>query len=199
MAVVVTCIAGAIFALPASAEAASPYVTFVSCSVEAEVPSHACQYGDSPGIFFESPNAEVGLEVCVLFPDAVEECSEEELAEEGVLYVFELPPALSGTHVVTWYVEGVEAATWSYTVSEPPPPPPPPTTTTTAPTPQPAPAPAPAPAPIVTSPQPSPACLAAESQVKKLQKKLGKAKSPKAKTALHKALRRARAAARGAC
>lgn len=193
--VLLTCLTGAIVALPASAQAANTYVTYVGCSVESEVPSHLCPFGVSPGAYFESPEAEVEYEVCVVFPAGEELCAEEQEAEEGILYVNEITTEVPGKHVVTWYVEGVEVGTWTFTISEPPPPPPPPTITTTAPAPQPA----PAPAPVVTPPPPSAACLSAEGHVKKLKKKLAVAKSPKAKWALRKALRKARAAARGAC
>jgi hypothetical protein len=199
-AVMLVCAAGAIFALPASAQAAGTYVTYLTCSGNPNgVQSHSCQIGEAPTAFFESPAAEVEFEICFVPPNSTEEfCSEEELAEEGELYGLEIPAELPGTYLVSWWVNGTEEiASWSLTMSEPPPPPPPVVTPT--PTPQPAPAPAPAPAPVVTPPTPSAACLSAEGQVKKLQKKLSKAKSPKAKAALRKALRKARATARGAC
>jgi hypothetical protein len=65
------------------------------------VPSHACQLGDEPGAFFESPEAEIEYEVCVTFPSAETLCSGEELAEEEVLYVNQITSDLPGTHLVT--------------------------------------------------------------------------------------------------
>lgn len=109
------------------ASAAPGYTTYVGCSATASAaPSHVCRLGDEPGAFFESPEAEVEYEVCVAFPNAETLCSEEELAEEGILYVNQITSDLPGTHLATWYVEGVEVASWSFQIDAPPAPIPPP-------------------------------------------------------------------------
>jgi len=108
--------------LAASASAAT-YTTYVGCSIsQFAAPSHVCQIGDSPGVFFESTETDVEYEVCVTFPEATEICAEEQGAEAGVLYVNEVTTEIPGNHLATWYVEGVEIASWSFRMDEPAPP-----------------------------------------------------------------------------
>ncbi len=61
------CIAAAVCVLPATAFGAQ-YSAYVGCSTNESAPSHVCQIGDELGAFFESPNAEVEYEVCVIIP-----------------------------------------------------------------------------------------------------------------------------------
>jgi hypothetical protein len=129
-----------------SPAAAANYTTYVGCSVSPfAAPSHVCQLGDSPGAFFESPETNVEYEVCVRFPEATTLCTEEpQEAVTGVLYVNEITSEIPGEHLVTWYVEGVEIASWSFRLDEPPlPPPTKPAASTTAPAAVPIAAPAP--------------------------------------------------------
>jgi hypothetical protein len=111
----------------ASSAAAADYTTYVGCSTsQFAVPSHVCQLGDSPGAFFESPETDTEYEVCVTFPEATTLCTEEpQEAEAGVLYVNEITSEIPGDHLVTWYVEGVEIASWIFRLDEPPLPAPP--------------------------------------------------------------------------
>lgn len=128
--IALACTLGLICLLPATALAAE-YTTYVGCSPTASAaPSHVCQIGDEPGAFFESPEAEVEYEVCVTFPGEVELCAEEQLAEEGILYVNVITSEVPGDHLVTWYVEGIEVGAWTFRMESPPPPPPAPVITT---------------------------------------------------------------------
>lgn len=135
---------GLVFAASALAISVAPagaaaYTTYVGCSDTASaMPSHVCEIGDQPGAFFESPTADVEYEVCVSFPSGQTLCAEEQLAETEVLYVNSITTEIPGNHLVTWYVEGIEVAAWSFRMDPPPAPPP-------AAPPRPAPAPAPAP------------------------------------------------------
>jgi hypothetical protein len=111
--------------LSASTATAASYTTYVGCSISsAALPSHVCQIGDQPGAFFESAEAEVEYEVCVTFPGPSTICAEEQPAEAEVLYVNEITTEITGNHLVTWYVEGAEIASWSFRVDNPPPAPP---------------------------------------------------------------------------
>jgi hypothetical protein len=127
----------------ASASAVS-YSTYAGCSPFASTPpSHVCQIGDEPGAFFRA-DTEVEYEVCVTFPNAETICAEEELAEAETLYVNAITTNIVGNHLVSWYVEGVEVASWTFRLDEPP---------------APAPAPAPAPGPVAKPPLTLPAVI----------------------------------------
>lgn len=184
-------LAAASLSIPMSASAAE-YQTFVGCDDFAEnpVPSHVCQLGDFPGAFFES-DEETEYEVCVEFPDGEELCAEEQVAEAGVLYVNSIFSELEGTHLVSWYVGGVEIGSWAFRLDPPPPPPAPP---------------APAPTPPATSPPPaavvpltSPQCLQAQHRVSTLKKQLRNASGHKQKVKLRGKLKSARAKAKRLC
>jgi hypothetical protein len=109
-----------------AASASASYTTYVGCSAsQFAAPSHVCEIGDSPGAFFESTESNVEYEVCVTFPEATEICAEEQEAEAEVLYVNEVTTDIPGNHLATWYVEGVEIASWSFRMDEPPLPTPP--------------------------------------------------------------------------
>ena len=137
---------------PSSADAAG-YTAYVGCTQTAQAaPAHACQIGDEPGAFFES-DEETKYEVCVTFPNAETLCSEEEFAAGGTLYVNAITTELLGSHLVTWYVEGTEVASWSFRMEEPPPAPPP----------SPVPAPTPTSTPPQTAPPPVPNVIACAS------------------------------------
>jgi hypothetical protein len=184
------CIAAMVCVLPATAFGAQ-YSAYVGCSSSGSAaPSHVCQVGNEPGAFFESADAEVEYEVCVILPGGEELCSEEEEAEEGVLYVNVLPPDVQvpGDYLVNWYVEGLEVAAWTFRMEAPAPPATPPAPTVTP------------PAPVITVPAgPTPACQHASHRVKQLKVQLGTAGTAKAKKSLHKRLRIAKAAAKRAC
>lgn len=166
------------------------FSTYVGCSTLASAaPSHVCEVGDEPGAFFESPDAEVEYEVCVTFPDAETLCAEEEIADEGVLFVNAITTDLAGDYLVNWYVEGVEVAEWTFRMNEPTPPTPPVTPVVIPPTP-----------PVVVQPPgPTPACLKSSRRVLKLQAQLKTTKAPKAKKALRKRLRGAKSTRKAAC
>jgi hypothetical protein len=140
-------LAGAcVVAAPAPAATAANYTTYVGCADTATTPaSHVCQIGDEPGAFFESPDVDVEYEVCVTFPSAETLCAEEQEAEAGTLYVNTITTDLVGNHLVSWYVKGVEVASWSLRMDAPPPPAPKPAPTPTA-------SPAAPPAPAVVPP-----------------------------------------------
>lgn len=178
--------------IPLHASAAE-YKTFVGCDDLSEnpVPSHVCQIGDSPGAYFES-DVDVEVELCVEFPDAEELCTERELAESGVLYVYSIFSELEGNHLATWYVEGAEVGSWAFRLDPPPPPPPPPPAV------PPAAAPAPTPLPAVAT-GPSPGCLKAKQRVRGLKNRLRNAKGRKQKVKIRPKLRNARATERRAC
>lgn len=175
-----------VLAIPAAASAAE-YETYVACSPSfAAPPSESCQLGDTPGAFFEA-DEETEYEVCIEFPDGQYLCSEEELAEEGVLYVNEITSGIPGQHYADWWVGGVKVAEWGFRLNSPPPP-----VTPVLPPPPP-------PAPPVAVPQPSAACLKAKAKVRKFKKQLQNAAKPKAKARIRPKLNRARAAARRLC
>lgn len=147
-ALIVVVTAGSLSATPAIA---AGYTAYVGCSISsAALPSHVCQIGDDPGAFFESAEAEVEYEVCVTFPGPSTICAKEQSAEAGVLYVNEITTNLTGNHLVTWYVEGVEIASWSLRMDNPPPPPDPPASSTLAPPPSPTTLPPPTVTPLTT-------------------------------------------------
>lgn len=179
------CAAGLICTLPATAFGAG-FSTYVGCSPAASaVPSHVCQLGDEPGIFFESPEEDVEYEVCVTFPDAETLCTEEQFAEEGALYVNAIFSEIPGDHLATWYVEGIKIADWTFRLDAPAPPP--------------VPTPAPVPPAVVIPLGPTPACLQATQRVKKLKAKLQAAHTAKAKESARKRLRKAKAKKNSAC
>ncbi len=106
--------------ISASPANAASYSTFVGCSVSASaVPSHICHIGDEPGAFFES-DTEVEYDVCVDFPGAETICADEQEAEADVLYVNAITTNIPGNHLVTWYVEGIEVASWTFRMDNPP-------------------------------------------------------------------------------
>jgi hypothetical protein len=206
-------ILGALVWAAAPSSAATGYVAYVGCGTTGEAfPSHVCLIGEEPGAFFESPEKDVEYEVCVTFPEEEELCAEEQEAEAGELYVNEITTESPGAHLVQWYVEGVEVAAWSFTMELPPEPeiPPvttPPTTTppamTAAPTTPPPSTPAPVPVPPTHAHKkvvgPSPACLKDKRNVKALEGKFNKSRSSKQRSAIEKALKRARQASGKAC
>lgn len=185
----------ALLSIPSVATAAD-YETFVGCDDLAEnpIPSHVCELGDFPGAYFES-DAEVEVEVCVDFPTAPILCTDPELAEAGILYVFSITSELEGEHLVTWYVEGEEVGSWIFRLESPPPPPVVPST----PTPAPSPPPVPSPSPVVTAGPPTPACLKARQRVRMLGRQLQNAGSRKQKAKIRGKLGKARTTARRAC
>lgn len=186
-------VAAALLSIPLSASAAE-YETFVGCDDFAEnpIPSHVCQVGDFPGAFFES-DEETEYEVCVEFPNAEEECAEEQVAEAGVLYVNSIFSELEGTHLVSWYVGGAEIGSWAFRLDPPPPPPSPPAP------------PAPAPPALPVTPAPtvppsrSPQCLQAQHRVSNLKKQLRNASGHKQKVKVRGKLKSARAKAKRLC
>jgi hypothetical protein len=133
--------------LAAPSASAAGYTAYVGCSRSASVaPTHVCQIGDKPGAFFESEE-ETEYEVCVNFPSGDETCAEEQLVLANTLYVNAITTNLVGTHLVTWYVEGAEVASWSFTMEEPAP--------VASPSPGPGSVPAPPPAPQSAVPAPT--------------------------------------------
>jgi hypothetical protein len=166
------------------------------------LPSHVCQIGEEPGAFFES-EAEVEYEVCVTFPSAETLCAEEQLAEEETLYVNEITTDVPGTHLVTWYVEGVEVAAWSFRMDPVPPVTPPVTTPPVSTPPVTTALPPPAVGALAATPapesKPSSACLSAKQQISKLGRQLSSAKSAKRKSTIRKALNKARTAKTRSC
>jgi hypothetical protein len=190
--VLLAVVMGSLAVQPAASPAAN-ITAYVGCSINATaIASHVCQIGDAPGAFFES-DVDTEYEICLTFPDAETLCVEEEPAEAGVLYVNEITTDLTGNYLTSWYIEGVEVASWSFRMDAPPAPPvqTPPTSTPT---------PAPAAAPVVTpSPVVPPACLQAQQQVEKLKARLHKAVGSKKKAKVRASLKSARATAKKAC
>lgn len=188
-------ITAALFSMPSVATAAE-YKTFVGCDDLAEnpAPSHVCQVDDFPGAFFES-DSEVEVEVCVEFPTPPILCTEPELAEAGILYVFSISSELEGDHFVTWNVGGAEVGSWAFRLEPPPPPP----VVPSNPAPAPSPAPVTSPPPVVTPSLPTPACRKARQGVRKLGRQLQNAGSRKQKARIRGKLSKARATARRAC
>ncbi|MGB7684301.1 MAG: hypothetical protein WBL45_00790 [Solirubrobacterales bacterium] len=172
--------AGWLLAAPASSLGAN--LAYVGCSSNADAaPSHVCQFGDSPGAFFES-ETEVEYEVCVKFPSGEEICLGEQIAEPGVLFVNEITSSIPGTHLVTWFVEGAEVAAWDFRLDAPPAPPavvPPP--------------------PATVIPVTNTKCRDAKRRVEKLKSRLRKATKAKQKAAIRATLKNARASMRRAC
>lgn len=126
----------AALALFAPSARAAGYTAYVGCGLTAQTaPAHVCTVGDEPGAFFESEE-DTEYEVCVTFPSAETLCSEEEFAAAETLYVNQIFTNLAGNHLVRWYVEGVEVASWSFRLEA-------------------APTPAPAPSPVAPTPVPS--------------------------------------------
>jgi hypothetical protein len=181
----VALVAAALLSIPLSASAAE-YEMFVGCDDLAEnpIPSHVCQVGDLPGVFFES-DEETEYEVCVKFPDEEVLCRGEQLAEAGILYVNSIFSEMEGTHLVSWYVGGVEIGSWSFRLDAPPPPPPP------------------APAPVTPLPSVAPVtppqCLQAQHQVGRLKNRLRSASGRKQRAKIRGKLKSARAKARRLC
>ncbi len=159
---------------------------FVGCSTAAGTePAHACKLGDGPGAFFES-SAELEYEVCVTFPSTNTLCPEKQRAAPGVLYVNPITTSQLGEHVVRWFVEGAEVASWAFVVEPAPVAPPP------VPTPTPTP-------PAEVAPAITQACRSARARTRCLQIQLRHATAPRRRTHLRPRLRRARATARRAC
>jgi hypothetical protein len=186
-------------------------VTQVGVGVAATTGGGDIGAGDTIGVGggagFESTEEEVEYEVCATFPGGETLCAEEQLAEAGQLYVNEITTEELGNHLVTWYVEGVEVAAWSFRIDplpEPEPAPvippvtPAPTTSTPPPSTSPPAAVAPV-APTPTKPGPSPACLRDKRTVKALTKKLKRARSSERLAAIKRSLRKTKATTRIAC
>jgi hypothetical protein len=170
---------GWLLATPASSSAAN-FVAYVGCSgfVEA-APSHVCQVGDEPGAFFES-DTEVEYDVCVEFPNTQEICLREELIEPETLFVNAITSNIPGTHLVTWFVEGAEVASWDFRMDAPP-------------------AVVPMPPAAVVPALTNTKCRDAQRRVEKLKARLRKATKPKQKVAIRAMLKNARVSARRAC
>jgi hypothetical protein len=184
---------------PASSLGAAGYETYVACGTTAKsMPSHTCLIGESPGAFFRSPEEEAEYEVCVNFPEGEELCTEvPQVAAAGTLYVNKITTTVPGIHLVTWYVEGVEVAAWTFAMDTPEPVPtpvvPPVIPPVTAP-------------PVVTPPPvvapevgPSPVCLKDKRTTKALERERKLAKSAGRRAALDRSLKRAKAAEKKAC
>ncbi len=172
---------GWLLATPTTSSAAN-FVAYVGCSNFAEAaPSHVCQIGDNPGAFFES-DTEVEYDVCVEFPTAVEDCLEEELVKPETLFVNAITSGIPGTHLVTWFVEDIEVASWDFRLDAPPAPP--------AVVPQP---------PATVIPVTNTKCRDAKKRVQKLKARLRKATKAKQKAAIRATLKNAQASMRRAC
>lgn len=204
-------VSGVLLWMPGSSVGATGYVAYVGCGTTGATPaSHVCLIGEEPGAFFESTE-EVEYEVCATFPDGETLCAEEQLAEPGELYVNEITTEQLGNHLITWYVEGVEVAAWSFRIDPLPEPEPapviPPVTTPPATSPPPSTSPpATSPpaavipvAPVTTKPGPSFACVKDRQTVKALTKRLRTARSRQRRAAISKSLRKAKAATGRAC
>jgi hypothetical protein len=204
-------VSGALLWAPSSSVGATGYVAYVGCGTTGETPaSHVCLIGEEPGAFFESTE-EIEYEICVAFPDGETLCAEEQIAEAEELYVNEITTEELGSHLVTWYVEGVEVASWSFRIDPLPEPEPAPVilpVTTSPPTSTPPSTSPPAPttpvaatpiAPMMPKPGPSPACFKDKRRVKALTKKLKTTRSRKGRAAIRRSLRKAKAATRRAC
>ncbi|HEY0279732.1 MAG TPA: hypothetical protein VGC32_15835 [Solirubrobacterales bacterium] len=201
---------GAALWAPAPSFGQATYEGYVGCTSFGDAtPSHVCRLGDEVGAFFESPEEEVEYEICLESPEE-KECLDEQLAEPGILWVNSITAEVPGNYAVQWYVEGVEVASWSFTMEEPEPVTPPVTTppvttppVTPTPTPAPTPAPVPPPPPAHKTPKPKPgpstACLKDKRKIKALEGQFNKAKTSKQRSAIQKALKTARKAGAKAC
>jgi hypothetical protein len=192
-------IAAVVLSIPASASAAE-YDTYVGCGTAVTTPpSAACVVGSPVGLFFES-DEETEYEVCVEFPDGLEECAEEQEAEAGVLTLNELVTEELGTYLVYWYVGLAEVGSASFRLDPAPAPPTPPTPPAPPASPAPpAPTPAPAPAPAPAPPAKSVACVKAEKRIKQLRGQVQNADGKDRKATLRGKLKGARTAAKKAC
>jgi hypothetical protein len=182
--------------VPSIASAAVSYRTFVGCddlAVE-PIPSHTCELGDFPAAYFES-SEETEYEVCVEFPNEEVLCAEGQMAEAGVLYENSITSEMEGLHLVAWFVGETEVGSFAFRIDAPEPPPVPPVVVP----PPVASAPTPAPVAAVNPAPPSPLCLTAQGQVTKLKGRLRKARTPRQKAKLRKALTAARAFADKSC
>jgi hypothetical protein len=171
--------------MPASSPGAN-VVTYVGCSSTAEAPpSHVCRLGDEPGAFFES-ETEVEYEVCVTFPNAETLCAEEEIAEAETLYVNTITSNLPGEHLVTWYIEGLQVASWSFRLDAPP---------------APAPIALPPSSPTVVQPPTGqgPRCRNAKHRIAKLVARLRTAATHSERLRIQAQLKAARSHARSVC
>ncbi len=178
-------------AIPAAASAAE-YETYVGCGTSASTPpAGTCLLGDTVGAFFET-DEETEYEVCVEFPDGIEECAEEQEADAEVLYVNKLVPDEIGTYFFSWYVEAAEVGAATVRLDPRPAPLVPPVL-------PPAPTPAPPPVAAVPVPVKTAACTKAENQVKQLKKQLRATSGRKAKTQVRGKLKGAKAAVNRAC
>jgi hypothetical protein len=178
-------------AIPAAASAAE-YETYVGCGASGSTPpAGTCLLGDTVGAFFEA-DEETEYEVCVEFPDGVEECAEEQEAEAEALYVNELVPDEIGTYFFSWYVGVTEVGTATLRLDPRPAPPAPPVLP---------PAPAPVSLPIAAAPAPvkSVACTKAEKRVKQLKNQLRNTSGREAKAKVRGKLKGAKAAVNRAC
>jgi len=95
---------------------ASAYVAYVGCDLAAQAKrTHVCVVGEAPGAFFEAPGAEevTTYEVCVVFPGDRKRCRRDQMAESDTLYVNHIRTTTVGKHRVSWFVDGVEVATWT--------------------------------------------------------------------------------------
>lgn len=84
-----------------------PYLTaYVACGLSSGArQARECPHRSNVGAFIRS-SQEVTYTVCVTFPTRRRICSENQVAQAGVLYVNKVTSTIAGWHKVTWLAAG---------------------------------------------------------------------------------------------
>lgn len=93
------------------------YATVVWCE-GAPTPdsSHTCRRGDPIGASFTSWRRSVVYEVCVTFSTGRKVCTPNQLAQQAVGHIINIPSNIEGLATVAWFVEGRQVGTWEFNI-----------------------------------------------------------------------------------
>ena len=119
----VPCAVAVALAGPASAAvptAADGFTRYVACSHKASgQASHECRLSQAKAAYFVSSNRDATYKVCVKFPGKKKRlCASAQDAPKGQKRIVTIATANTGTHKVTWYVEGKKVGSWNFQVTQ---------------------------------------------------------------------------------
>ena len=110
-----------VLAAPSAVQAApGGYTTYVACSNKASgKASHECKLSQPKAAYFISTKHDATYKVCVKFPGKKKRlCASAQDAPKGQKRIVTIASANTGTHKVTWYVEGKKVGSWNFQVTQ---------------------------------------------------------------------------------
>jgi hypothetical protein len=105
-------------AAPAPARLGDGYSGYVACSHKPSAkPSHTCKQSQPKTAFFISRKHDATYKVCAKFPGKKKRlCASAQPADKGEKASVTITTSKTGTHKVTWYVDGSKVASWNFDV-----------------------------------------------------------------------------------